>query len=65
MNKTLRTHRAHSVKMYFTKSCKHFRMKHNRNKKPCKDNHKALPVERKHCLGISISRLMYDDFIAF
>lgn len=43
-------------------------MKHNRNKRfiPCKGNHKALPVERKQYLGISVSQYNVEyGFIAF
>lgn len=63
MSKTSRTFCAHSVKMYFTKKgCMHHRMKRNKNKKPCKDNHEALPVERKRSFRLFC---FTTDFIAF
>lgn len=67
MTKTSRTHCAHPVKTYYTKvvcivvSCltKDYEAQTEiRRFIPCKGNHKALPVERKQYVGISVSRQM-------
>ena len=60
MSKTSRTHCIHPIKMYFTKVvCISEWSTSEIWLIPCTDNHKALPLEHKHCLVISAWKLMY------